>query len=189
MTATIAEHNKVAAAAWNRGGADYDGVSAQLADALSHAVQRLWPGPGEDILEVATATGWVARDLARSGATVTAIDIAEREVEAARALSAHVNLPIDFQVADAEALPFGDANFDKVISTFGVMFAGDQQHAATELARFRLWRTASWKKRERPSNGTSLTITTAMVIFRHLCASFVIAGLDPLPLRQSRATR
>jgi SAM-dependent methyltransferase len=42
---------------------------------------------------------------------------------------------VTFQVADAEILPFADASFDAVLSTFGVMFAPDQGRAAAELAR------------------------------------------------------
>jgi SAM-dependent methyltransferase len=42
---------------------------------------------------------------------------------------------VKFQVADAEALPFKDASFDAVLSTFGVMFAPDQERSASELAR------------------------------------------------------
>ena len=44
-------------------------------------------------------------------------------------------LPVEFKVADAEALPFADATFDIVVSTFGVMFTPDQDKAATELLR------------------------------------------------------
>ena len=54
---------------------------------------------------------------------------------AARELSAHLRPPIDFRLADAERLPFADAQFDAVISTFGVMFAADQAQAARELGR------------------------------------------------------
>jgi SAM-dependent methyltransferase len=42
---------------------------------------------------------------------------------------------VSFQVADAEALPFGDATFDAVVSTFGVMFTPDHAKAASELLR------------------------------------------------------
>ena len=42
---------------------------------------------------------------------------------------------IDFQVGDAEALPFPDKHFDALISTFGVMFARDPEAVAKELAR------------------------------------------------------
>ena len=42
---------------------------------------------------------------------------------------------IEFREADAEALPFADASFDVVVSTFGVMFTPDQDRAAAELVR------------------------------------------------------
>ena len=42
---------------------------------------------------------------------------------------------IEFREADAEALPFADASFDVVVSTFGVMFTPDQDKAAAELLR------------------------------------------------------
>jgi len=44
-------------------------------------------------------------------------------------------LDVKFEVADAESLPFADASFDAVVSTFGVMFTPDQAKAAGELAR------------------------------------------------------
>jgi SAM-dependent methyltransferase len=42
---------------------------------------------------------------------------------------------MDFHTADAEALPFADASFDVVLSTFGVMFTPDQAKAASEMVR------------------------------------------------------
>ncbi len=126
-------HNENVAKAWGHAGAGYDFISFGLSDGLSHAVQRLWPKPGERILDVATGTGWTARLLAQAGADVTAVDIADPLLDAAREMSAH--LPIDFQHADAETLPFADATFDALTSTYGVMFAGDQAKAASELAR------------------------------------------------------
>ena len=58
-----------------------------------------------------------------------------------RCSSAPANAPppsgstIEFREADAEALPFPDASFDVVVSTFGVMFTPDQDRAAAELIR------------------------------------------------------
>ena len=128
-------HNERAAATWSLGGRAYDRISFGVSDALAHAAQRLAPEPGEHVLDVATGTGWSARNVARAGAHVTGVDIAPDLLEAARELCAHLDPPIAFQAADAEALPFEDGSFDAVISTFGVMFAGDQQQAARELAR------------------------------------------------------
>jgi SAM-dependent methyltransferase len=135
MGDAIREHNRPAAALWTQGGSGYDEISFQVSDALAHAVQRLWPRPGEKVLDVATGTGWSARNAARWGAEVTAVDIGEDLLAAARDLSAHIRPEIDYQLADAENLPFGDGAFDRVISTFGVMFAGSHEAAAGELAR------------------------------------------------------
>lgn len=124
-----------AARAWGRAGADYDFISFGLSDGLAHAVQALWPRPGEHILDVATGTGRTARLVAEQGARVTGVDFAEGLLDAARAMSAHLADRLDLQEGDAEALPFPDAAFDGVISTYGVMFAFDQARAAAELAR------------------------------------------------------
>lgn len=135
MTDSIQVHNQPAAALWTQGGSAYDEISFQVSDSLAHAVQRLWPMAGDKVLDVATGTGWSARNAARWGASVTAVDIGEDLLAAARELAAHVTPTIDFQLADAEKLPFDDAAFDRVISTFGVMFAGNHEAAAGELAR------------------------------------------------------
>jgi len=135
MTDAIQAHNQPAAAVWTQGGSAYDEISFQVSDALAHAVQRLWPRPGEHVLDVATGTGWSARNAARWGSQVTAVDIGEDLLAAARELAAHISPTIDFQLADAERLPFDNAAFDRVVSTFGVMFAGNHEAAAGELAR------------------------------------------------------
>ncbi|HUT48413.1 MAG TPA: methyltransferase domain-containing protein [Alphaproteobacteria bacterium] len=131
----VLPHHEAAAALWGQGGAFYDHVSYAISDALAHAAQRLNAKPGQRILDVATGTGWTARNAARAGAQVTGVDIADALLEAAQALSAHVDPPITYRLGDAEALPFDDGAFDGVISTFGVMFAANQEKAASELAR------------------------------------------------------
>ncbi|MGK9166032.1 class I SAM-dependent methyltransferase [Inquilinus limosus] len=131
----ILDHNRPAAAVWGVGGRAYDDISFAISDALKHAAQRLSPKMGEQILDVATGTGWSARNVARTGARVTAVDIAPELIQAAEELSTHVTPRIDYRVADAEALPFADGQFDRVISTFGVMFAGAHAAAARELGR------------------------------------------------------
>jgi len=131
----VLPHHRDAAAMWGRGGRHYDDVSFAISDALAHGAQRLAARPGERVLDVATGTGWTARNAARAGARVTAVDISADLIAAAEALSAHVDPAIDFRVADAESLPFEDASFDRVISTFGVMFAANQAQAAAEMAR------------------------------------------------------
>ena len=133
--AEILPHHREAAVMWGQGGRFYNDVSFAISDALAHAAQRLNAAADQQILDVATGTGWSARNVASRGARVTAIDIAAELLAAAEELSAHMRPPITFQLADAECLPFQDGRFDGVISTFGVMFAQDHAKAAAELGR------------------------------------------------------
>lgn len=135
MNHPILAHNQRAATVWNSGGAAYERISRGIADSIEHAVVRLNPQPGERILDLATGTGWTSRSVARRGAEVVGADIAEDLLSAAREIAARERLPVRYECADAEALPFEDAQFDAVISTCGVMFAGQPEAAATEIAR------------------------------------------------------
>src|SRR5665213_1596645 len=135
MSGQIRPHNERPAAVWSSGGRAYEEVSRQIASAIDHAAYRLAAVPGETILDLATGTGWGSRIVARQGATVTGADIAADLLTTASARAKAEGLNINYQIGDAEALPFADANFDGVISTFGVMFASNQEAAAGELAR------------------------------------------------------
>jgi SAM-dependent methyltransferase len=131
----VLAHHRAAAAVWDQGGGAYDEISFGLSDAIKHAVQRLNAKPEDIVLDVATGTGWTARGAAPAGARVTGVDISAALLEAAQALSAHIRPRIAFERADAERLPFADGSFDGVISTFGVIFAQNQERAAAELGR------------------------------------------------------
>jgi SAM-dependent methyltransferase len=91
--------------------------------------------PGERVLDVAAGSGNTAISAARRGAHVTASDFVGSLLEAARARAEIEVLPLATTVADAQELPFEDASFDVVLSTFGAMFAPDQQRTADELVR------------------------------------------------------
>lgn len=131
----VLEKNVKAAAMWSGGGADYDRISLGISSALDHAVARLAPAEGMNVLDIATGTGFTARLAARRGARVTGVDIAEGLLDAARAKAKAEGLQIDWRLGDAERLPFDDNSFDGAISTFGIMFATDQEAALSELAR------------------------------------------------------
>jgi len=135
MDGAILPHNQRASAVWSAGGQDYDAISRSIGDALEHAVQRLHASAGQHVLDLATGTGWTSRLLARNGVRVTGADIAQELLQSARERAALEGLAIDYRTGDAESLPFADASFDHVISTFGVMFASRPQIAADELAR------------------------------------------------------
>ena len=132
---TIQPQNQPAAAVWSSGGEHYEAISRGIADSIAHCVLRLDPKPGEYILDLATGTGWTSRVVARGGATVIGVDIADDLLDAARANAAAENLRIEYRRGDAESLPFEDGTFDAVVSTCGVMFAARQEAAAAELAR------------------------------------------------------
>jgi len=89
----------------------------------------------ERVLDVAAGNGNATLAAARRGCAVTSTDyvgsLLERGAERARA----DRLEVAFQTADAEALPFADANFDAAVSTFGVMFTPDHARAAAEMVR------------------------------------------------------
>ncbi len=131
----IQPHNERPAAVWSAGGKDYDEISRGIADSIEHCVRRLNPQPGERILDLSTGTGWTSRVVARRGATVIGVDIASELLDAARATAEAEELPIEYQLGDAENLPFENGTFDAVVSTCGVMFASRPDAAAGELAR------------------------------------------------------
>ncbi|QFU16447.1 class I SAM-dependent methyltransferase [Microvirga thermotolerans] len=90
---------------------------------------------GERVLDVAAGNGNASLAAARRWAEVTATDYVGALLDQARERAQAERLPILFQEADAEALPFDDGSFDVVLSTFGVMFTPDQEKAASELVR------------------------------------------------------
>jgi len=117
------------------GGGEHAVSAKQIATALEHSVARLDPKPGEAILDLATGTGWTSRLIARRGVDVIGVDIASELLAAATERARKEGLKINYQIGDAEKLPFADRAFDGVISTFGVMFASRPEAAAAELAR------------------------------------------------------
>ena len=135
INSTIEQHNERPASVWNTGGSRYNDISRGIADSIAHCVLRLNPKPGERILDLATGTGWTSRLVAERGAIVTGADIAADLLAAARENARAAHLPIEYQIGDAENLPFDNASFDAVVSTCGVMFASRPQAAARELAR------------------------------------------------------
>ena len=135
INAIIETHNERAAAVWSSGGTDYDQISRGIADSIEHCVMRLNPQRGERILDLATGTGWTSRVIARRGHRVIGVDIAADLLDAARANAQAEDLPVEYELGDAEHLPFEAGEFDAVISTCGVMFATRPEAAAAELAR------------------------------------------------------
>ena len=90
---------------------------------------------GTTVLDVASGTGNAALPAATRGARVTASDLTPELLEAGRQRAEAAGLELEWREGDAEHLPFGDASFDVVMSSIGVMFAPHHQAAADELVR------------------------------------------------------
>lgn len=90
---------------------------------------------GERVLDVAAGNGNATLAAARRFAKVTSTDYVPALLEKGRARAEAEGLPVRFEVADAENLPFLGGSYDAVLSTFGVMFAPNQERAAQEMLR------------------------------------------------------
>lgn len=120
-------------ATWAAGDFGQVGVRLQqVGESLCEAVDLL---ATETVLDVAAGNGNASLAAARRFADVTSTDYVPELLEQGRRRAEADRLPMKFQVADAERLPFPDASFDVVLSSYGVMFAPDQDRAAAELLR------------------------------------------------------
>jgi ubiquinone/menaquinone biosynthesis C-methylase UbiE len=122
-------------AAWSAGDYAVVGTTLQIVGEELCEARALDVRAGQRVLDVAAGNGNAALAAARRWCDVVATDYVPALLEGARARAAAERLPIEFREADAEALPFPDASFDTVMSTFGVMFTPDQERAAAELVR------------------------------------------------------
>jgi ubiquinone/menaquinone biosynthesis C-methylase UbiE len=120
-------------ATWASGDYAVIGVTLQLVgETLCEAVDV---AAGERVLDVACGNGNASLAAARRGARTTGADYVPELLAKAGKRAAAEGLDITFVEADAEALPFADASFDTVLSTFGVMFTPNPERAAGELLR------------------------------------------------------
>ena len=90
---------------------------------------------GERVLDVAAGNGNATLAAARRFAQVTSTDYVPALLEKGRQRAEAEGLSVQFQTADVEHLPFADASFDIVLSTFGAMFAPDHARTASEMMR------------------------------------------------------
>jgi ubiquinone/menaquinone biosynthesis C-methylase UbiE len=119
--------------AWSSG--DYAIVGTTLQIVGETLCEALDLRSGQKVLDVAAGNGNVTLAAARRWCDVVSTDYVPALLERGRERAAAERLAIEFREADAEALPFADASFDAVVSTFGVMFTADQDKAAAELVR------------------------------------------------------
>jgi ubiquinone/menaquinone biosynthesis C-methylase UbiE len=119
--------------AWSSG--DYAIVGTTLQIVGEQLCEALDLRGGERVLDVAAGNGNVSLAAARRWCEVISTDYVPALLARGKARAAAEGLSIEFQEADAEALPFAAGSFDVVVSTFGVMFTPDQEKAAAEMLR------------------------------------------------------
>jgi ubiquinone/menaquinone biosynthesis C-methylase UbiE len=120
-------------AAWASGDFGIIGTTLQIVgESLCEAVDLR---SGSTVLDVAAGNGNCSLAAARRWCAVTSTDYVPALLDDGRRRAAAERLPIEFHEADAEALPFADAAFDVVLSSFGVMFTPDHGRAASEMLR------------------------------------------------------
>jgi SAM-dependent methyltransferase len=120
-------------AAWSTGNYAVVGTTLQIVG--EDLCEALDLRPGATVLDVAAGNGNATLAAARRWCHVTSTDYVASLLESGHARAAAEGHTVRFMEADAENLPFDDASFDVVLSTFGVMFTPDQAKAAKELAR------------------------------------------------------
>lgn len=138
MTATATDTDRALKAKhrgmWASG--DYATVAQDLIWDLGGVLTRACGvRAGQRVLDVAAGSGNVAIAAATTGATVVAADLTPELMQAGRQRADELGVEVEWREADAEALPFADAEFDAVLSCVGVMFAPHHQAAADELLR------------------------------------------------------
>jgi ubiquinone/menaquinone biosynthesis C-methylase UbiE len=119
--------------AWSSG--DYAVVGSTLQIVGEQLCEALDLRAGERVLDIAAGNGNVSLAAARRWCQVTSTDYVPALLARGEARAAADGLSVTFREADAEALPFDDASFDVVVSSFGVMFTPDQEQAAAEMLR------------------------------------------------------
>ncbi len=134
MSDAVADFKQRTRTTW--AGGDWDSISRMIAGVGPVLLDRVGIEPGMDVLDVGTGSGGtVSIPAAERGATVTGSDLTPELFDAARERARAAGVEVEWVEADAEDLPFEDESFDRVLSTFGHMFAPRHEVAAAELAR------------------------------------------------------
>jgi SAM-dependent methyltransferase len=121
-------------AMWASG--DYPSLATDLISTLGPIlVDACGVRSGDRVLDVAAGAGNAAIPAALAGAEVVASDLTPELFEAGRRQAATWGAELEWTEGDAEALPFGDGDFDTVLSCVGVMFAPHHQTSADEILR------------------------------------------------------
>ena len=133
MAVQLDEFKTRVRATWDAG--DYATLSERIADVGELVAEKAGIERGMSVLDVACGAGNAAIPAARAGGRVTGLDLVPKLLEQGRAKAEREGLEIEWVEGDAEELPFEDASFDRVLSTFGHMFAPRHRQVADEMIR------------------------------------------------------
>jgi ubiquinone/menaquinone biosynthesis C-methylase UbiE len=134
ITPTDAAVKAKQAAMWASG--NYTAVATQLIPDLGQAVADACRiQPGERVIDIAAGSGNAAIPAALAGGSVLATDLAPELLDIGRQHAGEAGVEVSWEVADCEAMPYSDGEFDVAMSCVGLMFAPHHQAAADELVR------------------------------------------------------
>ena len=133
MSSDLTNSQDTDRALWAAG--DYDAIAELIWDVGAVVAGAVPVESGMRVLDVATGTGNVAIRAAQAGAEVVGLDIAPELFEAARRRAGDAGVEVDWVEGDAEALPFEDDSFDRVMTAFGTTYTTEHDHAASEMVR------------------------------------------------------
>ena len=120
-------------ATWTAG--DFAEIAKAIQVGAEEFVARLDVKRGASVLDVACGNGNTAIPAALAGADVTGVDIAPYLIEQAIERAKQEKVSAEFDVGDAEDLPYEPESFDLVMTMFGAMFAPRPEIVAAELKR------------------------------------------------------
>jgi ubiquinone/menaquinone biosynthesis C-methylase UbiE len=113
-------------------------VPTLFAPWAEHLIEGADVKTGQRVLDLGCGTGIVARQVAaRLGdkGSVVGIDRSANMLAVADTTAARDGLKVEWREGRAEALPFADASFDRVLSQFALMFFDDRPRALAEVHR------------------------------------------------------
>jgi SAM-dependent methyltransferase len=133
LTPAIDPLTERARAIWTAG--DYDRIAGGFRHEARAFVERLSLTPEQTVLDAACGSGNLTIPAARTGARVTGFDLVSPLLDAAAKWAAREGLEVRLDQGTVEKMPYADAEFDAVLSMFGVMFAPRPDRVVAELAR------------------------------------------------------
>jgi ubiquinone/menaquinone biosynthesis C-methylase UbiE len=134
MTTSVDDFKQRARSIWASG--HWDEVAKLIEAVGPELIDRVGVEPGMEVIDVGTGSGGtLAIPAAQRGGRVTGVDLTPELFDDARRRAADAGVEIEWVQGDAEALPFQDGRFDRVLSTFGHMFAPRHAEAGAELVR------------------------------------------------------